>query len=153
MKPSEKIKLALDQKLKVVRETPASFTFFVSLHDFVAFVESTPAFAVFFGAAKKGSRAAELSPKYFVMKQVYQGIEDIDLRTADDLGHDRYVAIRELSSIRNKDFSENNTFWKRRELLRKVAAEVHKTLNGYLAETSGAPAPTVTPASAAVHAR
>jgi hypothetical protein len=147
MKPSEKIKLVLDKKLKVVRDTPASFTFFVSLHDFVEYIESIPTFAVFFGEMKKGSRAAELSPKYFVMKQVYQGIEDIDLRTADDLGHDRYVAIRELSSIRNKDFSENNTFWKRRELLRKVAGEVHKTLNGYLVESAGGPASAPVPAS------
>ena len=150
MVSAKKIKSVLDRKLKEVREAPAGFPLFVSLHDFVAYIEATPSFAAFFSGAKRGNRAAELSPKYFVMKQVYQGIEDIDLRTSDDLGHDRYVAIRELSSIRNKDFSENNTFWKRRELLRKVAGEVHKTLNGYLAEAAGGPAPVVV---TAVHVR
>jgi hypothetical protein len=132
MAPAKKIQSVLDQKLKKVRETPASFPFFVSLHDFVQYIESTPSFAVFFSGAKRGSRAAELSPKYFVMKQVYQGIEDIDVQTTNDLGHDRYVAIRELSSIRNKDLSENNSFWKRRELLRKVAGETHQMLRNYL---------------------
>ena len=132
--PSEKIKLALDRKLKEVRETPASFTFFVSLHDFVEYIESTPKFAIFF-SGKKGSRASELSAKYSIMKQIYQGIEDIDIRTTDDLGHDRYVAIRELSLIRKKDLSENNSFWKRRELLRKLAGEIHAILYSYLSES------------------
>jgi hypothetical protein len=138
MTSTEKIKTVLDKRLKEVRETPASFPFFVSLHDFVQYIESTPSFAPFFSAAKRGSRAAELSPKYFVMRQVYQGVEDIDIRTTKDLGHDRYVAIRELSLIRNKDFSENNSFWKRRELLRKVAGDTHKTLYGYLSESEPA---------------
>lgn len=134
MTAAEKVKSVLDRKLKEVRETPASFPFFVSLHDFVQYIESTPSFAVFFSGVKRGSRASELSPKYFVMKQVYQGIEDIDVRTTDDLGHDRYVAIRELNLIRKKDVSENNSFWKRRELLRKVAGETHRTLQSYLSE-------------------
>ena len=132
------MKSVLDKKLKKVRETPASFPFFVSLHDFVQYVESTPSFAVFFSGTKKGSRASELSLKYPVLKQVYQGIEDIDIRTTDDLGHDRYVAIRELNLIRKKDLSENNSFWKRRELLRKVAGEVHRTLQSYLSESDPA---------------
>lgn len=135
MASAVKIRSALDRKLKKVHETPASFGFFVSLHNFVEYIESTPTFAVFFSGTKRGSRASELSPKYFVMKQVYQGIEDIDVRTASDLGHDRYVAIRELGLIRNKDISENNSFWKRRELLRKVAGQVHETLRGYLSES------------------
>lgn len=134
MQSSEKIKSVLDRKLKDISEAPADFAFFVSLHDFVEYIESVPAFEVFFSDKKKGSRAAALSSKYFVMKQVYQGIEDIDLRTKNDLGHDRYVAIHELSSIRDKDLSENNSFWKRRELLRKVAGETHETLSVYLSE-------------------
>lgn len=136
MGSSKRIQSVLDRKLKEVRETPPGFTFFVSLHDFVKYIESTPSFSVFFSGAKRGSRASELSPKYFVMKQVYQGIEDIDATTTNDLGHDRYVAIRELSSIRKNDLSENNSFWKRRELLRKVASETHRTLYSYLSESS-----------------
>lgn len=137
MRSVKKIKLVLDRKLKEVSETPAGFPFFVSLHDFVQYIESTPSFTVFFGSVKKGSRASQISPKYSVLKQVYQGIEDIDVRTTDDLGHNRYMAIRELSSIRKKDVSDSNTFWKRRELLRKLAGEIHKTLQDYLAESGG----------------
>ena len=135
MKSAEKIKSALAKKTKEVRETPAGFAFFVSVHDFVEHIESTPSFAVFFSGAKKGSRAKELSAKYAVMKQIYQGIEDIDVRTTSDLGHDRYVAIRDLSLIRSKNVSENNSFWKQRELLRKLVGEIHETLCGYLSES------------------
>ena len=131
---AEKIKLGLDQKFKKVREAPEGFTFFVSLHHFVEYIEATPSFAVFFDTTKKGSRAKEISPKYAVLKQIHQGIKDIDIRTTDDLGHDRYVAIRELSLIRKEDLSENNTFWRRRTSLRKLAGDIHKTLNTYLSE-------------------
>lgn len=134
MRSTKNIKSVLDRKLKKVYETPAGFTFFVSLHDFVQYVESTPSFDVFFGNAKKKKRAAEIPSRYLVLKQIYQGIEDIDVHTADDLGHNRYVAIRELSLIRNKDFSENNSFWKRREVLRKLVGDIHETLHGYLSE-------------------
>jgi hypothetical protein len=135
MTATEKVKSTLDQKLKKVRETPAGFPFFVSLHDFVEYIESTPSFAVFFKGTKRGSRASEISVKYALMKQIYQGIEDIDIRTKEDLGHDRYVAIRELRLIRDEEVSENNAFWKHREFLRKMAGDIHKTLQDYLAES------------------
>jgi hypothetical protein len=133
------IKSDLDKKYSKVNETPAGYRFFVTLHDFVKYVESIPSFETFFGepktaAAKKASRTDEISAKYSILKQVYQGIEDIDLRTTDDLGHDRYVAIRELGLIRKNDLSENNSFWKRRETLRKLVGEIHKTLAEFLAE-------------------
>jgi hypothetical protein len=131
---AEKIKTDLDQKFKKVREAPEGFTFFVSLHHFVEYIESTPSFAIFFSTAKKGSRAAEISPKYAVLRQIHQGIKDIDVTTTDDLGHDRFVAIRDLTLIRKSEVSENNTFWKRRESLRKLAGEIHKTLEAYLSE-------------------
>jgi hypothetical protein len=130
----KKTKSALDRKLEEIRETPASFTFFVSLHDFVEYIESTASFAVFFSGTKKGSRAKEISLRYAILKQVYQGIEDLDVNTNADLGHDRNVAIRDLALIRSNNVSENNSFWKRRELLRKIATETHATLNSYLAE-------------------
>lgn len=134
---STKVRSVLGKKVKKVREAPADFKFYVSLHDFIEYIEATPSFEVFFKGRAKGSRARDLAPKYFVLKQVYQGIEDIDLRTTDDLGHDRYVAIRELGLIRSKILSENNSFWKRREQLRKVAGEVHKTLDDYLTGADG----------------
>jgi len=131
MQSTQKVRSALDQKFKDIGKAPAGFGFFVSLHDFVEYIEETPSFSIFF-AGKRGNRAAEMPKKYFVLKQVYQGIEDIDAGATNDLGHDRYVAIRELSSIRNKDLSENNSFWKRREVLKKVVGEIHRTLDSYL---------------------
>lgn len=129
-----KIKSVLDRKLRKVRETPAGFTFFVSLHDFVQYIESTPSFAVFLNIGK-GSRASEISPRYSILKEVYQGIEDLDVRTTNDLGHNRNVAIRDLNLIRNNDVSENNLFWKRRELLRKIACDIHQAMYNYLSES------------------
>ena len=84
---------------------PEGFAFFVSLHHFVEFIEATPDFAVFFIAAKKkGSRSSEISSKYSILKEVYQGIKDIDIHTTADLGHDRYVAIRELGLFGRTNF-------------------------------------------------
>lgn len=74
--------------------------------------------------------------KYPLLKQVYQGIEDLDVTTNADLGHDRYVAIRELGLIRKNDLSENNSFWKRRESFRKVIEEVYRILNASLTENA-----------------
>lgn len=133
----ESVKTALDRKFHEINDPSAGFSFFVSIHNFVEYIESAPSFSTFFAINQKGSRIPELSAKYFILKQVYQGIEDIDSHTKDDLGHDRYVAIRELSQIRNKDFSEgNNSFWRRRELIRKVAGETHKMLSGHLIPAS-----------------
>ncbi|MDE2020125.1 MAG: hypothetical protein KGJ13_07310, partial [Patescibacteria group bacterium] len=111
--------------------TAASFDFFVSIHDFVKFIESDASFAVFLG--EKAKRGNEIPHKYFYLKQIYQGIEDIDEKSTADLGHDRYVAIRELAMIRRNDVSDNNTLWKRRELFRKLANETYKILNAHLA--------------------
>lgn len=134
MGTAKKIQSVLDQKLKKVREAPEGFIFFVSLHNFVEYIESMPSFAVFFDGRKKGTRAAEIPARYAILKQIYQGIEDIDLRTTEDLGHDRYAAVRELSMIRGKDVSESNSLWKKREFLRKLTGEIHKTLQVHLSE-------------------
>lgn len=136
MAPAQKIQSVLDKKLKKVSETPDSFAFFVSLHDFVQYIEATPAFAAFFSSAKR-SRAAEISSKYSMLRQIYQGVEDIDVNTKNDLGHDRCVAIRDLKLIRDKDVSENNSFWKHREFLRRLTGDIHKTLHGSLSGSGG----------------
>ncbi len=128
----ESVKLALDRKMRHVRETPASLSFFVALHDFVKYIESAPSLTVFFSGSKKASRAKEMGSRYLVMRRVYQGIEDLDVRSKTDLGHDRYVTINELNLIRNNEFSDNNSLWKHRELLRRAAGEIHKTLQDYL---------------------
>jgi hypothetical protein len=130
----ERTASALDKKFEKVRGAPAGFDLFVSIHDFVDYIESVPDFSVFFRQDKKKNRAAELSAKYVLMRQIHQGIEDIDVRTKKDLGHDRYVAIRDLNLIRADRVSENNNFWKQREVLRRLAGEVHRTLRAHLAE-------------------
>ena len=125
------IKSALNRKFEKVREVPANFDFYVSIHDFIEFIESTPSFRIFLGG-EKAKRAAELPKKYFSLREIYQGIEDLDRKTTEDLGHSRYVAIRELGLIRSNDFSENNSFWKRRELFRKIIGETYRTLDAHL---------------------
>ncbi|MBI5220268.1 MAG: hypothetical protein HY978_00320 [Candidatus Liptonbacteria bacterium] len=134
MKSAAKTKAALDQKLKKISETPASFNFYVCLHDFVEHIESTRSFDVFFSPTK-GRRAAEIPKKYAVLKQIHQGIKDVKSPTSSDVGHDRYVAIRELSLIRKQDLSENNSFWRNRESFRKLASDIHRTLSAYLSES------------------
>jgi hypothetical protein len=134
MDATKKVKTSLDMKYKKIRETPASFAFFIAIHDFIQYIESTPAFAVFFGGAK-AKRAMEIpQKKYFLLTQIYQGIEDMDAQLTKDPGHSRYSVMRELGSIRNKDVSESNTFWKKRDALRKLTGEIHATLTVYLSE-------------------
>ena len=130
MERASKAKEALHRKFNKVKETAAGFDFYVSIHDFIDFIESDASFSVFLG--EKAKRGAEIPPKYFYLKQIYQGIEDIDEKTTADLGHDRYVAIRELGLIRRNDLSESNSFWKRRELFRKLSGEVYKILDAHL---------------------
>lgn len=125
MKPSQDIKSVLEKKFEKIKETPANFAFFVSIHDFVTFIESIPLFA---------SHASELPLKYFLLKDIRQGIEDLDRKTTEDLGHNRYTVIRELSLIRNNDTSDSNTFWKRREAFRKIAGETYKILDAHLSQ-------------------
>lgn len=128
----EAAKLALGQKFEKIKKAPAGFALYVSIHDFIEHIEGNASFNVFLKG--KGKRAKEIPGKYVFLKQIHQGIKDIDLRTTADLGHDRYVAIRELSLIRKNDLSENNSFWKRREAFRKVTSDVYKILDAYLTE-------------------
>lgn len=130
-------KLALQRKFEKIQKAPEGFDFYVSVHDFVEYIEATPRFDVFLKGAKP-KRAKELPGKYFCLKQIYQGIEDLDEKSGVDLGHDRYVAIRELDLIRKSDISENNSFWRRREAFRKMIGEVYKTLDAHLSGSDAA---------------
>lgn len=135
METQAKTRLALNRKFETIKNTPAGFAFFVSIHDFVKYVESTPSFDVFL-KGNKPKRAKEIPGKYFTLKQIYQGVEDLGEGSNVDLGHDRYVAIRELGLIRKNDLSENNSFWKRREAFRKLTGEVYKILDAHLSPES-----------------
>ena len=128
-------KLALHQKFEKIKKAPEGFTLFVSIHDFIEYIESTSSFDVFLKGGKS-ARAKEIPGKYFSLKQIYQGIEDLSEKSTADLGHDRYVAIRELTLIKKNELSENNSFWKRRETFRKLIGEVYKTLDEHLSATA-----------------
>lgn len=118
LKTSKK-KPNLDQKLQKMLKTPASFAFFVAIHDFVEVIEIDKTLS------KKLSRDL----KYGHLKQIHRGIKDIKLRSTEDLGHERYMVINDLNRIQKEEMSESNSFWKKRELFRKIALEVYERVN------------------------
>jgi hypothetical protein len=128
MKPPSKVQLKLNQTFQKVQEAPTGFGLFVAVHDFVEHIESYPAFSKTVATYAKANAELNIPKKYAYLKQVYQGVEDIDGKPGGDIGHTRYSVIRELTSIRNKDVSESNSFWKKREALRKMVGEIHRTL-------------------------
>lgn len=122
-----KKKLDLDKKLQKILKTPASYAFFVAIHDFVKFIELDPVLS-------GGLRDSSIAAKYADLKLVYRGLRDADVenRPGGDLGHNRYMAVLDLNRIRNKEISENNSFWKKREAFRKLIVEIHEKLNLHL---------------------
>ena len=109
----------LEQKLQKMLKTPASFAFFVAVHDFVEVIEIDVALS------KKLSKDL----KYGHLKQIHRGIKDLSLKSKEDLGHERYMVINDLNKIQNKEMSESNSFWKKRELFRKLALEIYDRLH------------------------
>lgn len=131
MKPLQNVKFTLDKKFQKVVDAPANFAFFEAIHDFVEYVEFDSAISK--GLSKlKINRQAEFSNKYAYLKQIYQGVEDIETPTSADLGHERNVVLRDLTRIRNKETHDSNSFWKKRELWMKLSKEVHEKLNARL---------------------
>lgn len=120
LKKQPKGKPDLAKRLKKVQETPAGFGLFVAIHDFVESIEQTP------------TAKAKLSKdnKYIYLKQIYQGVEDTATRTNnDDLGHERYMVLNDMNRIQKQELSDSNSFWKKREAIRKIATEVYERLN------------------------
>ncbi len=117
----------LVRSLQKVMNTPAGFDFYVAIHDLVEHIELHPAFA-----------AMDRPVKYQQLRQIYQGIEDTNVRAEGDLGHDRYMIIQDLRQIRRNEVSDSNPLWKKRELLRAFCAKMCKMLD---AETAQAAAP------------
>lgn len=126
MKLPGKKRSDLDKKFKKVAETPASFDLFVAIHDFVEYIELQPALAAGLSSKIKLNRELDISTKYNYLKQIYQGLEDANIKTNADLGHTRYSVIRDLARIQNNDVSDSNAFWKKRELFRKLTGEVYR---------------------------
>lgn len=125
----KKVKSDLDKKFQKVLKTPASFEFFVAIHDFIEYIESNASLSNSLSSRIKSNRELNIPNKYGYLKQIYQGLEDADIKTNIDLGHTRYMAIQELNRIRNKDVSESNSFWKKRELFRRLTGEIYEILS------------------------
>jgi len=135
MKALKKRKLDLDKKFQKVLKTPASFDFFVAIHDFIKHIELNPFLSSGLSDRLKANRELDIANKYDYLRKIYQGLEDINIKSNIDLGHTRYMVIRELSQIQNKEVSESNSFWRKRELFRKLAGVVYERLNVYLSES------------------
>lgn len=130
----EKTKSDLDKKFQKVSRTQASFDFFVAIHGFIKYVELNPSLALSLLHNTKVNREMNISGKYGYLKQIYQGLEDVNTRSNVDLGHARYAMIKDLNKIHNNDVSESNSLWKKRESLRKSVGEVHARLCTHLSK-------------------
>lgn len=131
MKPLRDVKSELDKRFRKVVDAPANFAFFVAIHDFIEYVEFDTALSR--GLSRlKINREAEFSNKYIFLKQIYRGVEDIMTPTDADLGHERNTVLRDLTRIRNKETHDSNSFWKKRELWKKLSKEVHEKLSSHL---------------------
>ena len=135
MKALKKRKFDLDKKFQRVLETPASFDFFVAIHDFIEHIELNSFLSSGLSDRVKANRELDIANKYDYLRKIYQGLEDINIKSNIDLGHARYMIIRELNQIQNKEVSESNSFWRKRELFRKLTNVVYERLNVYLSES------------------
>jgi len=136
MKALKKRKSDLDKKFQRVLETPASFDFFVAIHDFIEHIELDPSLSGGLSERIKANRELDIANKYGYLRKIYQGLEDINTKSNIDLGHTRYMVIQELSKIQNKDVSESNSFWRKRELSRKLTGIIYERLNAHLSESA-----------------
>lgn len=129
----ETVKSDLEQKFRRVLRTPASFDFFVAIHDFIEHIESHASLSKILSRPIEPNPELKIPTKYGYLKQIYQGLEDADDTSDADLGHARYMVLVDLNQIRNNIFSESNSFWKKRELYRKFTSEIYERLNPTLA--------------------
>lgn len=129
MKPIKMRESGLDKKFKKVLRTPASFAFFVAIHDFIECIELNSIFSAGLSSHIKINRDLGIPTKYGHLKRIYQGLEDMGSKSNNDLGHERYMVICDLNLIQNDEVSENNSFWKKRELFRKLTIDIYERLN------------------------
>jgi len=133
MNSLEKAKSDLDEKFQKISKTPPSFNFFVAIHDFIEVIELNPYLSRNLSSCIKSNQKLKILSKYSHLKKIYQGLEDANVKSNVDLGHERYMVIIELNKIKNKDFSGGNSFWKKRELFRRLTSEIYEVLNPELA--------------------
>ncbi|MDO8516151.1 MAG: hypothetical protein Q7S28_02795 [bacterium] len=133
MAAPKKVKNSLDKKFQKVQNTPASFGLYEAIHDFVEHIEANASLTSAIFARTKANRELNITGKYAYLKQIYQGLEDANSKSSADLGHSRYAVLIELNRIKNNDVSESLSFWKKREVFRKITAEVYERLHPELA--------------------
>lgn len=124
-----KVKSDLYRNFQKVIKTPAGFDFFAAIHDFIGQIESNSSLSTSLSSRIKPNRERNIPKKYNDLKQIYQGFEDVNGKSSGDLGHTRCMVMVELNRIKNEDVSENNSFWKRRELFRKLTEEIYERLS------------------------
>ncbi len=129
MNTATKTKGDLDRRFQKVLKTPVGFDFFVAIHDFIGYIEANASLCNSLSSHIKSNRDLKIPEKYICLKQIYQGLEDIRIKTNVDLGHSRYMILEDLKKICNKNLSESNSFWKKRELFRKMTSEIYERLN------------------------
>jgi hypothetical protein len=125
----------LKKKFEKVQNTPPSFELFVAIHDFIEHIESDAALVKALKGRVKANKELDVATKFGYLKQIHQGLEDLEIKTTADLGHARYSVVRELSHIKQNDVSESNSFWKRREFSKRLAGVIYGRLDAYLSET------------------
>ncbi len=124
-----KTKRELDEKFQNVLRSSDGFDFFLKIHDFVQYIELRSSLCAVIAERTKSNRELKISSKYDSLKQIYQGVEDTKNRSRGDLGHVRYMIIGDLNRIRNKQYSENISFWRKREAYRKSISEIYNKLS------------------------
>lgn len=129
-----KVKLDLDKKFRKVVKTPASFAFFTAIHDFVEHIEINSALSKSLSPRVKSNRDLGIPAKYGYLKQIYQGIEDANTYSNNDLGHDRYITICDLNRIQDGETFQNNTLWKKRETFRKLTVQIYERLDVHFSD-------------------
>lgn len=136
MDDNKKSLIELNKRHNKVLKTEPSYDFYVAIHSFVKHVESNPVFIKSLTSNVKANTEANIPGKYSYLKQIYQGLEDINIKSNHDLGHARYAMIKDLNKIQKKELSENNTVWKKRELSRKLVGEIHDRLTNHFSKLS-----------------
>ena len=79
-----KVKSDLDQKFQKVLKTPASFDFFVAIHDFIKHIELNSSLSSNLSSRTKSNRDLRIPDKYNHLKEIYQGLEDSDIQSGDE---------------------------------------------------------------------
>jgi hypothetical protein len=122
------VKTDLEKKFQKVVQAPEGFVLFKAIHDFIEQIELSPASVEELTHNTKINRELNMPTKYAYLRQIYQALEDVRIKTDRDLGHTRYMNVRDITLIQSEEFSESNTFWKKRVAFRKLAGEVYDRL-------------------------